>query len=173
MERVKVSWLAAAIVIIAGLWGVDLVGVSVATARTLPPTLNGETLSAGPDHQGIGCINSPGGPFSANISGTASGPYAGTFTETLRGNVNPTRFVAVFTIDAPNGKVIGVKNLTSGPAGCYIGSNSFTFSAQANYQALIHTPQGNYTDQGTASTSLLELNGSIIDFSEVFTSSHT
>src|SRR5690242_15418727 len=102
------------------LLGLSVVGAPVASAQsTPPPTLSGETLTALiVGGGGLQCGST--GPFSFTTSGTATGPYPGTFTETGSGTVNPlgTAFTgsvtATFTIYSATGKVTGTKTFNNG-----------------------------------------------------------
>jgi hypothetical protein len=162
----------------AGLLGPSVIGSSASAAQSAPPpTLTGETLSGGTGvESGVFCQNT--GSFSFTVSGTATGPYSGTFTETGSGTVNPAFTVATFTtsftINSPTGQVRGTKTF-SGQASiqCYQDPSNFVFDVGTNYEATIGTSNGNYTDQGTADTFVFESSGTLNDFGESFTSSLT
>jgi hypothetical protein len=127
--------------------------VPAVAAAASPATLTGETLSTGGGIVLIFCQQ--GGPFSLTVSGTATGPYPGTFTETGTGTVDQatnslSAFSASFTIDSAAGTVTGTTS-GSGGTGCQdtLGDTGGNLSG-IPYQATISTPTGNYTDQGTS-----------------------
>ncbi|WAH97281.1 hypothetical protein [Arthrobacter sp. MMS18-M83] len=153
-----------------------LVGSPAARASTLPPTLAGEIFSGeqgGFDTVRINCPKSVGpGVFTLHASGTAAGPYPGTFTEDISVASTPNSgsealvtFHATFTITSPEGTVTGTKDLDPGSAGfarCFIhssphGGPSFgAFDAPSlTYSTEISTGGFTYQDRGSASASLL------------------
>lgn len=149
-------------------------------APSPPPTLTGETLTV-PLSFGIeNCRNT--GSFSLPVSGTAAGPYPGTFTETVTGTVNPiynlATFSASFTIHSATGDVTGTKTysgLSPTMTMCYQDSNDVSTNGTipTTYQATIHTSQGNYTDHGTSGTDFFLSSGTVNQFNETFASSQT
>ena len=158
MNTARMRWLAGGAALAAGLVGPGVIGASAASAQTAPPTLSGELLIGG---GGIDNTCGDTGSFSITVSGDATGPYPGTFTEsvsgTVQGNGNPISatdtvqsLTATFTINSPTGTVTGTKTLTNSVYGCYHDSSNFAVQANTAYQATIHTSTGNYTDQGTA-----------------------
>lgn len=142
-----------------------------------PPTLTGETLNAS---SADGMFNFPcemrgeSHTVTFTTSGVATGPYPGTFTETatvsytlLMRRPGPvvntgtvTDFSATFTITTPTGTVTGTQvmdqSVTPGTVYCY-NYKTAAFSlgdVSTTYMAIIHTPTGNYRDDGTASVGL-------------------
>jgi hypothetical protein len=130
-----------------------------------PPTLSGEffhqdtpTLSSGT------CTETEsGGTFEA--SGTATGPYPGTFQETgsyqvisdQSGQVISYDLTMSFTIDSPVGRVTGAKHSTNFGSSCSFsppdGSFAFnttpdSFVSTDTYSAKILTASGAFTDTG-------------------------
>jgi hypothetical protein len=103
-----------------------------ASAATTPLPMNGEFLSSIPAATTTSgtCDPSTGGTFSFTISGVASGPYTGTFTESGTVTLGPQNipnplapgqfraevlsFSADFTITSALGTVTGHKELPSG-----------------------------------------------------------
>jgi len=125
-----------------------------AVAAASPATLTGETLSSTGGPGGARCDRS--GPFSYTASGTATGPFPGTFTETGTGTVNlATRtlsaFSAFFTIHSAAGTVTGTKG-GSGGSVCQDTSGNTVGVLRGPYQAVISTPTGSYNDRGNANT---------------------
>ena len=110
----------------AGLLGLSGLGVPAASAQAGPPTLSGEELSASTLVTGAVNCNSSG-PFSFTALGTATGPYAGTFSETVSGDALSGQtisgdYTASFTITSATGDVTGTETLTSTISGgdaCY------------------------------------------------------
>jgi hypothetical protein len=137
-------------------------GVAVALALAVPanasavPTLTGEHLSASVDFPPSVCFPAIA-PYSYTVSGTATGPYPGTFTETGSGTVEgvgagqgPATLSASFTIHSGNFLISGTKSGGSG-TGCLgeFGDSRVDVSG-LSYQATIRTSTGNYADQGTS-----------------------
>jgi hypothetical protein len=137
------------------------------------PTLSSEQLTVSGGGS-LGCVSS--GSFSFSVSGLAAGPYAGTFTEAVTGSVSGstmTTLTATFTIQSATGNVTGATTLIGSPTGCRQSATTFgTIDfVPTTYQATIHTPNGNFTDHGTASMDFLVSGGTPNQFSETFTSS--
>jgi hypothetical protein len=132
--------------------------------------------------------------FTFTVTGGASGPYPGTFSETgtvILGGVpeNPfaaSSFESAFTINSVAGTVIGTKSLfgfeatslglcgtAAFPTG---GANSLHFEGTVSYSATITTPTGSGTDSGQSFVNLQDsqirgrtgFNG--FAFAETFTS---
>ena len=145
--------------------------VSSAFAQADPASLDLERLEVGEpgDPNGIPTTNfvcDPTGTSSASfaVSGTATGPYPGTYTETGTitwgpqtnggGTGSITSFQAQFTITSPNGTVTGSKTLesnpTSGVAICINQGGQVSLGDSVNYTATISTLTGDAIDEGTA-----------------------
>ena len=140
-----------------------------------PPTLTGEFLGSvtaaqitGNDPVGCGSRERSTN-FTYEVSGIATGPYPGTFTETGRVTIGPETeeflpgqfrgtilfFEADFTITSPVGTVEGTKRLSTtvrSVGGC-IGDPTRLAGAQiltrVTYEATITTATGTYEDEGT------------------------
>jgi hypothetical protein len=130
--------------------------VPLAAAPT-PSTLTGEAFSGSGGNFSTCLLATP-----YSVSGTASGPYAGTFTET--GTMSfPTSggagVSAAFTITSGTTTITGSESGTIGVGGV-TGSGScaddLTFGSFTGvpYTATIHTPSGNFHDEGTSSVSV-------------------
>ena len=144
-----------------------------AMAAQAPPALGGETLNASastptsPYPFLLPCGISQGPTF--NFSGTATGPYPGSFVEsgTVEYSLIPTpetadapllSYAATFTINTPNTTVTGTETMsgsalavcTSSPGGeaLNIGPVSTRFAAT------IMTASGTYTEQGTSTATV-------------------
>ena len=126
--------------------GVALIGVVVPTASAKPPpgpaTLEGESFSGVPTVSNEVCNSDGTSTFDYSVAGVASGPYAGTFTETGSVSVTPqttqhetevllgtleytsgglASLNATFTIQSSAGTVTGTKTLAisgDGSAAC-------------------------------------------------------
>jgi len=112
--------------------------------------------------------------FTFTVTGLATGPYFGTFTESGTVTLGPfgapggslaaTSFESTFTIDSPTGTVNGAKSLTgfastslglcgsaAFPTG---GADSLHFEGTVSYTATITTPTGSGTDSGESFVNL-------------------
>ena len=159
-----------------------LVAAPVEAASGKPPSavapLTGETLLASeigsPGTSSVSGTCNPLGTsnFTFTITGGASGPYPGTFSETgtvTLGGVpgNPfaaTSFESAFTINSVAGTVSGTKSLAgfeatslglcgsaAFPTG---GADSLRFEGTVSYTATITTPTGSGTDSGDSFVNL-------------------
>lgn len=177
-----------------------LFGLTAAPAQAAVAPLTGETLLASelgaPGTSSVtGTCNPLGAStFTFTITGGASGPYPGTFTETgtvSLGGVpgNPfaaTSFESAFTINSVAGTVSGTKSLVgfeatslglcgsaAFPTG---GANSLRFEGTVSYGATITAPSGNGTDSGQSFVNLQDsqIRGQVgfngFSFAESFTS---
>ena len=165
----------------AGGLGLGTLGIPAASAQTSPPTLTGEQFHVGSATGPLLCLGSGSFAFSYTVSGTATGPYAGTFTETGSGTASASTltdsgsvnsFTVTFTISSAAGQVTGTQTLISANDQCLVNPTIFGFDAGTSYQATIRTSGGNYTDQGTADTNPAVNNGPVA-LSESFTSSQS
>ncbi len=129
------------------------------------------------------CNSDGSGTFTYSASGTATGPYNGTFTETGTVTTDSSRNViassAHFTITSAQGTVTGSETIApNSPLGTCGGiqptGDSF-IKSQDNYQATITTPSGNYLDQGNFSKLVVVLahQSGFTDLNEQFNSSKT
>ncbi len=155
----RLSFIATAIVVLAL--------VIPAPAQSASPTLTGETLSGSATSVSNSCTSrTSGGTVIATYSGTASGPFPGTFTETLTAQFPPDPVVssvrkvsATFTITSGTTTVTGRKRFFGGSSFCT--SGSFTvFTCEfipialgpdrrsCLYRATINTPTGTFRDEG-------------------------
>jgi hypothetical protein len=137
--------------------------VPAASAGTAPG-LGGEQLTAA--HTTIlSCdVSDRGGSFTYEATGTATGPYAGTFTETGTATVGPvdsayrqqvTALSGQFTIDSPAGQVTATHAFQlTGPSGVNVPTGAcldgwsgvsaslFVFQNALRYDATIEAPGG-------------------------------
>ena len=127
-------------------------GLAVALALAVSPasgsavsTLTGESFSG---------ISSPGNPGACpsptfSVSGTATGPYPGTFAESGTFAPGPSSFSATFTTASGTTTISGSKAVGAG-----LSSSCGIFASIAQgpvpYTATIHTSTGNYADQGSS-----------------------
>jgi hypothetical protein len=138
---------------------------AVAFAQPAPPTLTEEFFHQDRPTVTSGDCTTASLNFSYSATGTASGPYPGTFTES--GSMTSTQLAASFTIDSPVGRVTGTKSgqagvgcalvpPCSGAAACENFGASFNtvpffptgFSGSDTYQATITTANGAFSDNG-------------------------
>jgi hypothetical protein len=91
------------------------------------------------------------------VSGTATGPYPGTFTETGSfGSSFNTPFQASFTIQSPNGTVTGTKTLLLSQG--FQCANPIPYAGidgTVTYSAVIQAENRNYSDSGNGVVHLL------------------
>lgn len=138
---------------------VALVASAPAGAQT-EPTLDGEMLSsdAAPFIE-IECDASGTGTATYTMTGVATGPFPGTFTETGTFSVEDeqvTSFDAQFTIVSGTIVIQGTKALSAGIAGeCEEAPEEgvaavASMTANATYEATIPSPLGPVSDTGTA-----------------------
>ena len=138
--------------------GAALVGGAAASASTaIPPTLTGESFRTS---QGTGstsgadftCTSFLGGStLTFSVSGTATGPYPGTFIET--GTFSTSTLNASFTITSGSTTVTGTKTLSGTPQwACQSVDIDDVACCDMSYTARIHTPTGDFLDHGTALT---------------------
>ena len=146
-----------------------LAAVSPAAAVS---TLTGESLSGSSSSGNTGGCITKAAPYS--VSGSATGPYPGTFSEA--GSLGPGffDFTATFTVTSGTTTITGSKITaasTSGSLGC---SSDFagTTLTNAAYTATIHTPDGTFHDEGTSSVDVT-ITGSAATLTESFMSSLT
>jgi hypothetical protein len=103
--------------------------------------------------------------FTFTVTGEASGPYPGTFTESGTFTIGPAATVALvsfdstFTITSPQGTVTGMKTFTGplefGACGLLAfpppaSPDAHSLQATLSYSAEITTPSGSGTDSGTS-----------------------
>lgn len=190
----KTGYLRTLMAIVAALLAAALLAVAnPVAAQTAPPGLGGETLEGDPTITNCN-VSVFGGTFTYKVSGVATGPYPGTFTERGTVAVGPedeqsrqeiTDLSASFSISSPNGDVVGTKvyvpndgpyqNPATGECseGFFGESNSgraFVYYPELVYQAKITTPDGQTcTQEGFASLSLVEGSSVLPDsFTESF-----
>ena len=155
-------------------------GAPGAQAATPPPSLAGEFFQGtqGPG-DAVGTCNSgaASGTFTYHATGTASGPYPGTFVEDITVGAQfldslpesaPTMasLHATFTITTGSGTVTGTKDLPQfapGFAWCTGGSQPTFFgffeTSALTYSATIETGGRKYLDSGTAKARDAEFDG--------------
>jgi hypothetical protein len=148
------------------------VGLSPATASAAPPTLTAEGLS-GSSSQGnsVACPS-----VTYNVSGTATFPYPGTFEESGGWNMNDsfTLGSTTFTITSGTTTITGSK---AGPGiggrSCFPGSSASLSLTGVPYTATIHTPNGDFHDEGTSGLTVFVNSSGAATLTEGFTSSLT
>ena len=122
-----------------------LAAVSPAAAVS---TLTGESLSGSSSSGNTFCPDDTTSTFS--VSGPATGPYPGTFSEsgTINSGFVGETFIGNFTITSGTTTITGRKTRSDSPGdvGCFVFSDD-----DAPYTATIHTPSGNFHDEGTSS----------------------
>jgi hypothetical protein len=153
---------------------VVLATAATAEAAGSPPSLAGEVMLAGvdsgvPSSMGafevtLRCGATAPSWWTYSASGTASGPYPGTFTESGTvyvdapgtGQTGPVLSVhADFTIASGSTIVSGAKDMTmvaTNTGSCLAGSSSYDarFKSAMAYKATIDTGSGSFTDAGTS-----------------------
>jgi hypothetical protein len=177
-------------------------GLIAAPAQSAVAPLSGETLLASEiGNPGTSAVSGDCDPlgtstFTFTVTGGATGPYPGTFSETgtvmlgpfgVPGNpFSATSFESAFTITSLAGSVIGTKSLVGfeatslGLCGTVAfptgGANSLHFEGTVSYGATITTPTGSGTDSGESFVNLQDsqIRGRVgfngFSFAETFTS---
>src|SRR2546428_8337836 len=145
-----------------------------AQAQVPPPTLSGEHFAGVPEVT-TNCHPDGTSTVTFTVSGAATGPYPGTFTETGSATIGPQTlspgggqsigtlltFDAVFTISSATGDVTGTKTLAfpvTNPATQLAIGQCNTFNDTeledvidrftVRYEAQISTPAGDFADRG-------------------------
>ena len=132
-----------------------LCSFAASASAQAPPNLSGEALVAQPEDVDVTCEGSASGfAIRWSVSGVATGPYPGTFTETGSHTGPGTDVIeASFRIESPAGTVTGTKRFvppaagSALPCGHPLGAGSF---GVLRYEATIVAPAGRFTDQGSA-----------------------
>jgi hypothetical protein len=148
-------------------FALTLAAVSPAAAVS---TLTGETLS-GRSPRG----NTPTCPAPTfNVRGTATDPYPGTFSETGSWEPRPLpalNFTAAFTITSDATTITGSKtNGTGFSLTCSLPAAEAQLT-NASYTATIHTPNGNFHDEGQSAVHVTITPEGAATLTETFTSS--
>lgn len=166
--------------------GLLLVLALPATAEAAPlppPSLTGETLIGTGQIDGE-CSTEQAAEFTFGATGTAVGPYEGTFTETGSYTLAPAEpdgagalqaFTASFSIESPVGRITGSKvfdPIAPQVGRCFGGVGSpGTFPVR--WEATIESGDCRYTDRGRGNASLVYDErvppGELPLFSETFT----
>ena len=139
------------------------------TAVAAPPaTLDGETFhDPTPTITSLVCT---GGDIALGYSttGTASGPYPGTYAE--RGLFVRPDLAAIFRIDSPAGRVVGVKTAAVGvtcleappcDSADACADRNAVFAGDGRYEAFISGPEGAFADRGEFGTLLFHCPGCV------------
>lgn len=181
---------AGASIAIAGLaWPVV---AATAASGTPPPTLTGEFFLGAPSVSAT-CNPTGTSSISFSVSGSAVGPYAGTFTETGAATIGPltsplfvngfqggpvTNFDSFFTIDSITGQVTGTKQLElpSTVFGLCYDFNPGAFRELCcspsgfglHYDAMIQSGGALYGDSGDSGVSLVQCDGACGVSTDVF-----
>ncbi len=164
--------------LILGVLGLGAVEAHAAT----PSSLAGESFTSsevkGSTLTGTCTGNGNEGSFNFSVSGTAAGPFPGTFTESGSFNTArsgfPTSFSSTFTITSTAGMVTGTGRLAEdnlAAASCFrlgLGEDLSLDNLATTYTATINGAQRN---TGTATISMLGVVGSqLLLFNETFAS---
>jgi hypothetical protein len=153
-------FLLTAFVILAGL-GAATLPSRTAAQDTSVPGLGGVQFTAPSPYASGACAEWRSSTFAFSTSGTSTGFYAGTFTESGTVTVSEMddrfaqamlAYTSTFEIQSPNGHVIGITWLEPGANSenadtgyCYWTSNGYRYSASGwnvRYAATITTPDG-------------------------------
>jgi hypothetical protein len=158
---------------------VSAVVAQPAAAEVVPATLTGETLVGVPEVT-ASCNDDLSGTISFRVSGVATGPYPGTFTETGTATSSPVgetgplvlALDAAFTIQSGPDVVTGTKHFNArleslgicDPAGVVVVIGSTTYTAR------ISASSGSFSDRGGSDVAFENIADFIVDFTENFTS---
>jgi hypothetical protein len=140
------------------------VGLSPAAASAAS-TLTGENLT-GASSSG-NSVFFCGGTYS--VTGTATGPYPGTFTETGTFSLVVTN--ATFTITSGTTTITGSKTRGGGGGATGTCNPPSQSSFGLSYTATIHTPNGNFHDEGTSAQQVAITSAGAATLTETFASS--
>ena len=138
-------------------------------AATAASTLTGETLSGNSSQGNSGICPAP----TFSVGGTASGPYSGMFQESGTWSPGGPTFSATFTITSGTTTITGNKTRGGGSwvLSCGGNGNAFAHTPQSPYTATIHTPNGNFHDEGTSAVDASTTGAGAATLTESFTSS--
>ena len=148
-------------------------GLSTAAATTVS-SLTGETLSGSSSQGNDRACTTP----TFSVSGTAMGPYPGTFTETGTWAPLSTTASTTFTITSGTTTITGSKTVFRGIPGL---SGTFDCGADPTtldltgvpYTATIHSPDGSFHDEGVSTVHIEITASGAATLTESFTSSLT
>jgi hypothetical protein len=166
-----------AALVLAGAVLTGVIGVPNAAADVYP-TLYGESM-AGTPQVTSNCNLTGTSTISYSVSGVATGPYPGTFTETGIATIGPqlvpnqavsiTSFSATFVIESGLFRITGIKTLADIPT---LATNLGTcvdflksFGTAATYDARISTPTGTFADNGRTNVAVNDF-GTYTTFNE-------
>ena len=150
---------------------VALAGASLAapaTATAQPATVDGERFhDPVPTITSLVCAGSDI-VLTYSSAGTATGPYPGTYAE--RGRLVGSDLAAIFRIDSPAGRVVGVKTAGVGVT-CLdappcdsaeaCADRNAVFAGTGRYVATISGPDGAFGDRGAFGTTLFRCPGCV------------
>jgi hypothetical protein len=144
--------------------------VALPAAASAVSTLTGETLNGSSSSGNSFACPSP----TYSVSGTTTGPYPGTFTETGTWNPFQASFSATFAITSGTATISGSKTGSLSPGGSlsceFFGISRAVLTVP--YTATIHTPNGNFHDEGTSAvTATIPVSSGAATLTETFTSS--
>jgi hypothetical protein len=161
-------------------------GVAPLTGETL---LASESPPVGTSTVSGTCNPLGNSTFDFTVTGEASGPYPGTFTESGTFTISPIALVSfdsTFTITSTQGTVTGTKTFTGplnvGACGLLAfpppaSPNAHSLQATLSYTAQITTPTGSGSDSGTSVVTYQDTRvrglGNGFSFDENFTSTAT
>src|SRR6476620_7746476 len=131
-------------------------------------TLTGESFNGSSSSGNSGACPTP----TFAVSGTATGPYPGTFTESGSWTVLQFEFNATFTTASGTTTITGSKTLgLASSQRCSDTSGASENTTGAPYTATIHTPSGNFHDEGTSDVHITITAAGAATLTENFTSS--
>src|SRR2546427_4147983 len=146
-------------------------GLSSATATTVS-TLTGETLSGSSSQGNSRACTTP----TFSVSGIATGPYPGTFTETGTWAPLSFSFSATFTTTSGITTITGGKTLSrdtpglSGTFDCGFDPSTLDLTG-VPYTATIHSPNGSFHDEGVSTMHVAITGSGAATLTELFASS--
>jgi hypothetical protein len=150
-----------------------VLALGVASAAAAVPSLTGETLTGASSQGNERACLTP----TFSVSGTAAGPYAGTFTEAGSWAQLDFSFSATFTVTSGTTTTItgskAFSRSTTGLSGFFdCGGDPATMDLTGvPYTATINTPDGSFHDEGTSSLDVLIFASGAATLTETFTSS--
>jgi hypothetical protein len=133
---------------------VVVVGIPASTASAAAPSLGGELLKGADVVTGVCPPPGDAGSLPYSASGTASGPYPGTFTETGYWELDLevlSAFHARYTITSGSTTITGTADYA---ASAFAACDGRMYNEPASYAASVASTGGTATDRGTSTVNI-------------------
>jgi hypothetical protein len=151
-----------------------VLGLGLSSAAAAVPTLTGEMLSGSSSQGNSHVCLTP----NFSLSGTASGPYPGSFMESGTWAPLDSSFTTTFTITSGTTTITGAKTFSRGTPGLSgffdCGADPTTMDVSGiPYTATIQTPNGSFHDEGVSTVFITITASGVATLTESFISSLT